>query len=399
MRDDERAALEAFMASDPMLQEAADQEMIRQREARKKEDIHCSPAKDIPPLPKQVKKLDIYRASDLYGKELKRPPIIIDNLIPAGLTVLAGAPKRGKSWMALKMATSVANGDTFFGFKCKKGKVLYADLESRAYRVQDRLQKILAGPAPANLFFTHECERLDGGLLEQLKAWIEEVDNPAMIIIDTLGRVKSGTKRGENAYESDTRIFGQLQSFALENKIAIVCVHHLKKSSGDNADYFERISGSMGITGACDAVMVLAGKRGEETSVLRSSSRDFEAQDFVVRFDNGDWTLVSSDSEQYHELREYNNSPVVRGVIAVAHKYGSWSGSMSDLMEDASYCLGEAVPILRVNEFGREIQRFSEMLLHRDNVVVKSRRASKGRRKVIVESTIRQTEMQMEDAQ
>lgn len=395
MRDDERAALEAFMASDPMLQAAADQEMESRRGAPYAEP-HMSQAKDIPPLPKQIKPLSIYKASDLYGKNLKRPPIIIDNIIPAGLSVLAGAPKRGKSWMALKMALCVSNGDPFFGFRSRKGAVLYLDLESRDYRVQDRMARLIAGPGPENLYFAHEAERLDGALLDQMKGWIENVDNPAMIIIDTLGRVKGGTKRGENAYESDTRIFGKLQSFALEHKIAIVCVHHLRKSSGDNADYFERISGSMGITGACDAVMVLAGKRGEDTSVLRSSSRDFEAQDFVVRFDGGDWTLVSCDSEQYHELKEYNSSPVVRGVIAVAHKYGTWSGSMSDLMEDASELLGEAVPILRANEFGREIQRFSEMLIHRDNVSVKTRKISKGRRKVIVESTMRQTEMRLE---
>lgn len=383
------------MANDPMLQAAADREMESRRSATYAEP-HMSQAKDIPPLPKQIKPLSIYKASDLYGKSLKRPPIIIDNIIPAGLSVLAGAPKRGKSWMALKMALCVSNGDPFFGFRSRKGAVLYLDLESRDYRVQDRMARLIAGRGPENLYFAHEAERLDGALLDQMKGWIENVDNPAMIIIDTLGRVKGGTKRGENAYESDTRIFGKLQSFALEHKIAIVCVHHLRKSSGDNADYFERISGSMGITGACDAVMVLAGKRGEDTSVLRSSSRDFEAQDFVVRFDGGDWALVSCDSEQYQELKEYNSSTVVRGVIAVAHKYGTWSGSMSDLMEDASELLGEAVPILRANEFGREIQRFSEMMIHRDNVSVKTRKISKGRRKVIVESTMRQTEMRIE---
>ena len=33
-------------------------------------------------------------AASLYGRTIERPPIIINNLIPAGLTVLAGAPKR-----------------------------------------------------------------------------------------------------------------------------------------------------------------------------------------------------------------------------------------------------------------------------------------------------------------
>lgn len=374
MLNEERAALEALMQGDPAIAQLAESGMtVRQ----------AAPA--APPAP-QPRALEFYSAASLYGAQLERPPVIVNNLIPAGLTVLAGAPKRGKSWMALKMALCVAAGEPFFGLPSQKGAVLYLDLESKSYRVQERLSRLVAGPAPGNLYFTHKSERLDGGLLEQLKSWASQVEHPSMIIIDTLGRVKGGTRKGENAYESDTRIFGELQSFALENRLAVVCVHHLKKDTGTNEDYFERISGSMGITGACDAVMVLAGKRGEETSVLRTSSRDFESQDFVVKFNGGAWSLVSCSSETYLAEQAYVRSPVVRGVIALSEKFGQWQGTASEMLAAASQVSDAPLALLKPTEFGRELSRFLEPLRQKNHIRITMRRSGKGRRMLYLET-------------
>ena len=118
------------MADNAALEAMARQEQYNRQATRQVEELHMSQAKPMPPLPKQVKPLEFYRASDLYGKQLKRPPVIVEGMIPAGLTVLAGAPKRGKSWMALKLALCVSKGDKFLGFPTKRGSVLYLDLES-----------------------------------------------------------------------------------------------------------------------------------------------------------------------------------------------------------------------------------------------------------------------------
>lgn len=379
MTNEERRALETLMQTEPSLERLAEDGRKKPTYESGLEGLDIRQAKPTYPLPPEPKKLEFYSAAALYGAVLERPPIIIDNLVPAGLTVLAGAPKRGKSWMALKMALCISSGEPFLGMPTRKGAVLYLDLESKNYRVQDRLNKLIVGPAPRELYFAHKSERLDGGLMEQLKSWIACVEGPAMIIIDTLGRVKSGARRGENAYESDTRIFGELQTFALENKLSVVVVHHLKKDTGANDDYFERISGSMGLTGACDAVMVLAGKRGEETSTLRTSSRDFEAQDFVVRFNGGAWELVSCNSESYAEEQAYVKSPVVRGVIALLNKVGQFQGSASEVI--MAICEETNVPIAmtRSNEFGKELQRFIVPLREKNNIRVGMRRTGKRR--------------------
>lgn len=290
-------------------------------------------AKETEPPKKEIQKLNVYRAADLYGKRIEKPPTIVQGMIPTGLTLLAGAPKRGKSWLSLMLAINVAGGEPFLGYPTTQGDVLYLDLESKQYRVQDRLQKLLVGRAPESLYITHESDRLESGLVEQLAMWCDEMEHPTLIIIDTLGRVKGAARRGENAYEGDTRILGELQRFALQRSLAIVCVHHLRKSVGEG-DYFERISGSMGITGACDSVMVLQGKRGEANSTLAISSRDFESTELIIGFDSGRWSLRSANSEEWKEEQAYINSPYVRAVIALAHRYKMWRGTSGELAEE-----------------------------------------------------------------
>lgn len=340
-------------------------------------------AKQTDTAQKQVKPLNVYHASELYGKHIERPPTIVSGMIPAGLTVLAGAPKRGKSWLALMLALCVAGGTPFLGGQTTQGDVLYMDLESKQYRVKDRLSKLIVGKAPEGLYITHESERLDGGLVEQIGMWCEDVAHPVLIIIDTLGRIKGSARKGENAYESDTRILGDLQKFALQRNLAIVCVHHLRKSVAEG-DYFERISGSMGITGACDSVMVLQGKRGEENSTLAISSRDFESTELIVGFDNGRWSLRSADSEAWREEQAYTGSPIVRAVVALAHKYHRWEGTSSQLAEEL-VLFGANSMDYEPRQMVKEIMQVREKLHDREGImVVPPRKGSKGRRYILI---------------
>jgi hypothetical protein len=344
--------------------------------------LHCEAFPETTgPAKKQVKPLAGYRSDELYQKQLDRPPVIIDGLLPAGLTVLAGPPKRGKSWMALLMGISVAQGTPFLGMQTKQGDVLYLDLESRQYRIQDRLSKILPGAGPHSLMICHESSKLDEDLLPQIELWCTDSANtkPALVIIDTLGRIKGASKRGETAYEADTRILGEVQGFAQNHKIAVVLVHHLRKTQtgmGANDDFFEKISGSMGITGACDCVMVLSGKRGEEDTTLHVNARDFDPSELILNFKAGIWTLKSTDSEAYREEQEYVQSPVVRAVIAMMRTRERWEGTPSNLMGEL--CYFESFDI-KPESMSKELQRFRERLQTREGIIVKLWRNRKSR--------------------
>lgn len=339
-------------------------------------------------MPKPAR-LEVYRASELYGKQLERTRMIVPGMIPSGLTVLAGAPKRGKSWLALSLALSVASGGMFLGIHCTQGDVLYLDLESRQYRVQDRLSKLIIGAAPESLYIAHKAEPLGVHLYEQLDAWTASVKSPSLIIIDTLGRVKGAGRGRENAYEADTRQYGALQSWATEHKLAVVVVHHLRKVK-DSDDWFDKINGSNGLVGAADAVIGLGGARGEQVSKLMVSGRDIDGDySMAIRFDGGRWLLESSDSERYEEESAYNSSQLIQGVYALMLDRSEWQGTINELLDAIVDVTQLPLNIRSTAQAGRELQRFQALLYEREGLLVGYRRTS-SRRVLFIRNTRKQ---------
>ena len=285
--------------------------------------------------------MKLYSAEALRDQRIEPPQMVVDGLLPVGLTVLAGAPKLGKSWLVLELCSAVACQEPFLGRQTFEGGVLYADLEGGQYRLQERLAAIGCG-YPKYLQITHEVPRLGEGLLEDLDQWWSCSDTmPKLIVLDTVGRIKGQGERGLNAYESDSRMFGQLQKFALEKKLAILCVTHLRKQnsySGADPDWLERISGSMGLSGCADCVWGLFRSRGSDTAYLRTSARDVNAGDMVLRFDNGIWRFVSDDVTG-HEFRQ---APLVQFLEDLQAPY---SGSAADLCEKyQAFCKEHSLP-------------------------------------------------------
>ena len=55
-------------------------------------------------------KLETITAEDLQNRTYEPAHFLVDELIPEGLHILAGAPKIGKSWLALWLCLCVAQG-------------------------------------------------------------------------------------------------------------------------------------------------------------------------------------------------------------------------------------------------------------------------------------------------
>ena len=77
-----------------------------------------------------------------------KPDMIVDGLIPTGLTIIAGAPKSCKSWLMLRLALSVSLGEPFLGHDVKKCDVAYYALEDTDARLKCRLLDIGTAPPP-----------------------------------------------------------------------------------------------------------------------------------------------------------------------------------------------------------------------------------------------------------
>lgn len=349
--------------------------------------------------------MHIYAANTLYGKQIEATPMIVRDMIPVGLTVLAGQPKRGKSWLALALGLCVTQGRPFLGHEVRRGAVLYLDIESREYRVQARLERLQPEAWPKDLYITHDSPPIGAAFYQQLEDAIAKY-GVCLIIIDTLGRVKSGSRaarKGENAYEADTGMFGEMQKWAQVHRVAVLAIHHMRKTSArnDDEDWYERINGSNGLAGAADAVIGLGGKRGDPVSTLYVSGRDIEGEyRLCIRFEGGMWTLEGTgDPEEYAAERAYNTSEAVRGIIALMRIRAQWQGTATELLDEIVAVTRRPVD-LTAKVLEGEIELNKQRLYQRTGITVGWRRPNGGRRVISIidtRSDARQVQMEIGD--
>lgn len=244
-----------------------------------------------------------HTAAELW--DMVFPPIkfAVPGVIAEGLTLLAGAPKRGKSWLALDLCCAVASGGFTLGDQhCIEGDVLYAALEDSKRRIKDRLRKVcqLADRPPARMtvWFGGDLPRLGAspGCEDHLREWLVANPGARLVVIDTLNYIRPERVRDEDPYSYDYRSATTLQRLALEFQVAIIIIHHTRKTAAD--DYLESISGTNGLTGGSDAVVVLE-KGSEGGYVLKGRGRDIEEFETTVQFDRNDcrWHVVGDAAE------------------------------------------------------------------------------------------------------
>jgi hypothetical protein len=225
---------------------------------------------------------------------------VVPGVIVEGLSLFAGKPKTGKSWLLLHVAIAIStNGFTLGDIHCKEGDVLYCALEDSERRMQSRLGKLLGSrPGPQRLYIRTRLPRLSQGGLTYIIEWIKSVPNPRLIIIDTLAMVRAPKGKNQTDYDADYHAVLALRDLAAEHGLAVVVVHHLRKAEAD--DPFDTISGTLGLTGAADAVLVLKRDAGGAFS-LHGKGRDLIELEKMLTFDKDRcvWTMAGNP----HEVR------------------------------------------------------------------------------------------------
>lgn len=217
----------------------------------------------------------------------------VPGLVPAeGLTLLVGAPKRGKSWLALDLALAVAVGGKALGaVNVEPATTLYLALEDSDRRMKARARHLLGPGQPIPVEF-HYLTRLANPvrLLDTLRAFLVAHPDTALVIIDTLARVRPRTPLGMSMYQHDYLVASALKDLADAHGIALVVVHHDRKAKSE--DYVDDASGSHGLTGAADTIIVLDRPRGDVDGVLKITGRDVEEREYAMRMVGGAWTMI-----------------------------------------------------------------------------------------------------------
>ncbi|MGH3519116.1 MAG: AAA family ATPase [Haloechinothrix sp.] len=246
--------------------------------------------------------------AELLTVEFPEPRWAVPGLLCEGLNLLAGAPKLGKSWLSLGLAAAIANGEpALHSIEVERGPVLYCALEDTGRRLQRRRRQMLAAGGRAASLLTLEtaCPVMTAGGDAVIIDWLEGNPPARLVIIDTFEKMRGLDAAGSSAYAADYAAAARFKRIADHYNVPILLIHHVRKQGAE--DFQSLVSGTNGLTGAVDAIMVLQRARGQADGVLHVTGRDVEEADYAMSFDahSGAWTKLDGPAADYlmHDTR------------------------------------------------------------------------------------------------
>lgn len=255
-------------------------------------------------------------------------------------------------------------------------------MEDSERRLKSRLEKLLNGrPAPPGFDFATMAPTLSTGLIDVLEGYITQHPNTALIVIDTLQKIRD-VGGGKDIYGKDYSDVGALKRFADAHNIALVLIHHLRKA-GDDGDPFARISGTNGISGAADTMLVLAKeRRSDAAATLSITGRDVEMQDLVLKFNKSTclWENLgdADDFAEQQARREYQESPIVKTIVKLLEQSpDGWTGTAGDLLTAGQF-IARTTLADSTQSLTNKLKGLDKLLMEYDSIAHERKRNGSG---------------------
>lgn len=210
------------------------------------------------------------------------PPVefLVNQLLPErSFTMMYGAPGSGKSFLAIDMALSVANGLPWHGYETKQGAVLYIAGEGvagmgkrwKAWTKHKGLtEKADMHVLPVAVNFMDETE------ITRLLYTIDKLDRQfAMVVVDTVHRSMHGAE--ENSAAEMAKFIDACDTIQRHTGGTMLAVHHSGKSAAQGA------RGSNSLLGAV-STSLMVGKSEDIVTLRVEKQKDAEPIEGDLRF-------------------------------------------------------------------------------------------------------------------
>jgi hypothetical protein len=244
-----------------------------------------------------------FTAAELQNMDCPEPSYLVPGILPEGVSLIAGRPKMGKSFLILEILLAIACGGFVLGreeIKVLKRAVLYITLEDIPRRLKGRIHSLSGDSGWAqNFHMATSCPKFDQGGIDALETWLDLHPDVSVVVIDTWGRIKGRANGKSDAYENDVRLMEPIKCMADKRGVSIILVHHTRKLPGE--DPLDEVSGSTGLTGSVDCILLLRrDTSGKPTLYIRG--RDVEENELALqREKTGGWTLLGKAEERLTE--------------------------------------------------------------------------------------------------
>ena len=221
--------------------------------------------------------------------DLLSKPIIhktrIHPWLPAGLTLLAGKTKSGKSTLAEQIAEEVSFDK----------RVLFCALEYNERVARARFSRF-SEIHKIHIVLEGEIGRMDQGGKAQFENLLSDVD-PNLVIIDVLAKIK---RQNNGHYEAEYMAMSEIKEIVGRSDVdCLVLTHSEKPHISDGEDPFDKIIGSTALQGVPDNLMLLSQVNGL-TKLNTKGRLIFPSQTFLV-FEDGKYTEKSGVGSEHFD--------------------------------------------------------------------------------------------------
>jgi hypothetical protein len=245
----------------------------------------------------EIEALPVTRLARLTAPADQQPDWLVEGLWASqAVGCIGGIPKIGKTWLALELALAVASGKPCLGRFAvhQPGPVLVYCAEDKALAVKkrvaglakvrgvdfDRLAVGWIGASSLHLDDPRDRRRLAVTLL---------ATKPRMLVLDPLVRLHRGD---ENSAAEVSDLLGFLRTLQRDHGVAVVLVHHVRKSGA--ADPGQALRGSGDLHAWGDSNLYVVRRQGRAALVAEHRSLPAPSA-LLVRLDGDPPRLVLED--------------------------------------------------------------------------------------------------------
>jgi hypothetical protein len=232
--------------------------------------------------------------SEIMRKEFHPRKDVIQDLIPAGLTMTMGPEKIGKSSMNRQTGFLVATGQSGFGgtfSPAVSGHVLYLSFEDDDHSIKESMELFCQNSAPVNYQFQYTWPKIGKGCMRALESYLSDFPNTKLIIIDTWAyiRSKDNGKTSFGRYNEDVEDLNKLKKFCDKHNLSIIISTHTKK--GKEEDWTRNVHGGVGQTATVDTIIFIDRKRESSNGYFRITGRRIKDKSIIASFEQRSWIL------------------------------------------------------------------------------------------------------------
>lgn len=233
---------------------------------------------------------NIKSIKEILSLEFPPQEWLVEDLLPLGITILAGPPKIGKSYFVLDLITEILK---------KNHEVFYYAGEDDFRRIQTRAIQLGIG-GESLLVHAGRVAPLtnkDTTAIEEIENMLDIRPTIKAIFIDTMQLIlpRITKPRDYESWVHDLRPWAELSN---NKSVAILMVHHTRKEN-NQADYnpYQSILGSQGIIASFDTVMIMSKSKDGKGATLNITGKDVAETEYRLDKKDYGWKINGLEVE------------------------------------------------------------------------------------------------------